>query len=44
MKKHNERGAGRKPLPYKTKMKRIPEELESKVNELIKEYKKQIAA
>ena len=41
---HNERGAGRKPLPYKTVQKRIPEPLWEKVEKLIEEYKKEIAA
>jgi hypothetical protein len=44
MKKHNERGAGRKPLPYKTKQKRIPVELESQIDVLIAEYKKAATA
>ena len=40
---HNERGAGRKPNPYKTKLKRIPSDLESEIDMLIAEYKKQFA-
>lgn len=44
MKTKNERGAGRKPLPYSTKMKRIPVDLECKIDELIKEYKKEVMA
>ena len=35
----NPRGAGRKPLPYEIKMKRIPVELIPEVDRLIKEYK-----
>ena len=38
-KTHNERGAGRKPLPYEIKMKRIPVELIPEIDRLIKEYK-----
>ena len=38
---HNERGAGRKPNPYETKLKRIPSDLESEIDLLIAEYKKQ---
>ncbi len=37
--KKNERNAGRKPLPYKTMVKRIPVDLESAVNKLIEQYK-----
>ncbi len=33
----NERGAGRKALPYKTKPMRIPSHLESKIRDFIKE-------
>ena len=40
-KTHNERGAGRKPNPYETKLKRIPSNLESEIDLLIAEYKKQ---
>ena len=39
---HNERGAGRKPLPYKTVQKRIPEPLVDKIEQLIAEYKKSL--
>jgi hypothetical protein len=39
MKIHNERGAGRKPLPYATKQKRIPVPLEKQIDELIKSFK-----
>lgn len=35
----NPRGAGRKPLPYKTVRKYIPVDLESTIDALIKEYK-----
>ena len=34
--KHNYRGAGRKPLPYKTKVIRVPVHLELKIKELVK--------
>lgn len=44
MKVHNERGAGRKPLPYKSVQKRIPEPLESQIDELIKEFKQSFEA
>lgn len=44
MKTHNERGAGRKPLPYKTITKRIPEDLKDAVEKLITEYKQSIKA
>lgn len=37
--KKNERNAGRKPLPYKTKMKRIPVDLEGEINNLIARFK-----
>ena len=33
----NERGAGRKALPYKTKPMRVPVHLEDKIRELIKD-------
>ena len=36
----NDRNAGRKPLPYRTKVKRIPIELEPKINKLILEFKR----
>lgn len=39
IRKHNERGAGRKPLPYATKNKRIPVPLEKQIDELIKSFK-----
>ena len=39
MKKHNERGAGRKPLPYKTKQMRVPEPLIERLSEIINEWK-----
>ena len=42
MKVHNERGAGRKPLPYKSVQKRIPEPLTAKVDELIANFKKSL--
>lgn len=44
MKKHNERGAGRKPLPYKSINKRIPEPLVKQVDEMIIKYKKSLMA
>lgn len=37
---HNERGAGRKPQPFKTVQKRIPEDLVPAVERMIEEYKK----
>jgi hypothetical protein len=36
----NERGAGRKPLPYKTIQKRIPEPVITEVDRIIEEFKK----
>jgi hypothetical protein len=35
----NPRGAGRKPLPYKTKLKLVPVGLVPEIDELIKAYK-----
>ncbi len=40
---HNERGAGRKPLPYKTVQKRVPAPLAEKIDQLINEYKQSLS-